>query len=257
MKNISRNTFLKQSMGISASLFLIPSLSFPGFSRPVGMDESELWNRMVKANDDHVQALMDHGDAANKHGGRSYGYNFAMLASAYCCADSRFHKSTMVVDLLDYTTGKLMENQRPDGTINAGNLESPPDTAFIMEPLCAGVFILHQNKNKQLSLVKSKIKDFVLKTGEALVVGGVHTPNHRWVVCHALARINQLYPDQKYVNRIDEWLSEGIYMDRDGHYPERSMNYSDVENNAFIAMGRLLDRPNLFDAPRKSLEMTY
>ncbi|MDN3670376.1 hypothetical protein QWY93_13730 [Echinicola jeungdonensis] len=257
MKNISRNTFLKQSMGIGASLFLMPTLSFPGFSRPVGMEKSELWNRMVKANDEHVQALMDHGDAANKHRGRSFGYNFAMLASAYCCPDSQFYESTKVVDLLDYTTDKLIENQRPDGTINAGNLESPPDTAFIMEPLCAGVYILSQNKNNELSPVKSKIKKFVLKTGEALVVGGVHTPNHRWVVCHALARINQLYPDKKYVNRIDEWLSEGIYMDKDGHYPERSMNYSDVENNAFIAMGRLLDRPKLFEAPRKSLEMTY
>lgn len=81
--------------------------------------------------------------------------------------------------------------------------------------------------------------------------------DHRWVLCHALARINQLYPDPSYVSRIDEWLSEGIFIDEDGHYPERSMNYSDIENNAFITMGRLLNRPKLFDAPRKSLTMTY
>ncbi|GAB3647023.1 hypothetical protein GCM10028791_08260 [Echinicola sediminis] len=258
MKNITRKTFLKQSLGLGTAMYMMPML---GFSSPQNNPRfgsfSELWDKMVQANDAHVKALLDQGDAANKHGGRSYGYNFAMLASAYCCKDSKYYESPKLIELLDYTTDKLIENQRPDGTINAGNLESPPDTGFIMEPLCAGVYILSKKDDKALQAVKGKIKGFVLKTGEALVVGGIHTPNHRWVVCHALARINQLYPDQKYVNRIDEWLSEGIYMDEDGHYPERSMNYSDVENNAFIALGRLLDRPQLFEAPRKSLEMTY
>ncbi|QDH80453.1 hypothetical protein FKX85_15950 [Echinicola soli] len=257
MKKINRNTFLKQSLGLGGAMYLMPSLGFSFSGRKRYETMTPLWNEMVKANDQHVQNLLEKGDQANKHGGRSYGYNFAMLAAAYCCTDSRYYEDHKVIGLLDYTADKLIENQRPDGTINAGNLESPPDTAFIMEPLCAGVYILSQKADGELDPVKKKIKGFVLKTGEALVVGGVHTPNHRWVVCHALARINQLYPEQKYVDRIDEWLSEGIYLDKDGHYPERSMNYSDVENNAFIALGRLLDRPELYAAPRKSLEMTY
>ncbi|AGA79718.1 hypothetical protein Echvi_3502 [Echinicola vietnamensis DSM 17526] len=257
MKKINRSTFLKQTFGLGSALYLMPTLGFSLPEKPRYSGQGQLWQDMVKANDQHIQQLLEKGDEANKHGGRSFGYNFAMLASAYCCADARFYEDPRVITLLDYTADKLIENQRPDGTINAGNLESPPDTAFIMEPLCAGVFILSQQSDAKLDGVKAKIKGFVLKTGEALVVGGIHTPNHRWVVCHALARINQLYPDPKYVERIDEWLSEGIYMDQDGHYPERSMNYSDVENNAFIAMGRLLDRPELYAAPRKSLEMTY
>lgn len=61
-----------------------------------------------------------------------------------------------------------------------------------------------------------------------MVTGGVHTPNHRWVICSALSQINALFPDIKYVNRIDEWLSEGIYINEDGHFPERSSNYSAV-----------------------------
>ena len=212
---------------------------------------------MVAANDAFIQDLMDRGVAANRHGGRSNGYNFAMLAAGYACKDSSFYKNPLLIVLLDKTTEKLIKTQRPDGTINAGNLESPPDTAFIMEPVCAGVFILSQLEDDALAPLMVKIKSFVLKVGAALVVGGVHTPNHRWVLCHALTRINQLYPDPSYVSRIDEWLSEGIFIDEDGHYPERSMNYSVVENNAFIAMGRLLNRPELFEAPRKSLSMTY
>ncbi|WP_162342461.1 hypothetical protein [Cyclobacterium salsum] len=258
MRKITRNTFLKQSISVGASLYFMPNFGSAGHLPIVRANSfSELWEKMVSANDAHVKSLLEIGDAANRHGGRSFGYNFAFLAAAFACKDSRFQQDNRLISLLHTTADKLIGSQRPDGTINAGNLESPPDTAFIMEPLCAGVYILNNLRDGNLKPVLTKIEAFIKKAGEALVIGGVHTPNHRWVVCHALARINQLYPDAKYKERIDEWLSEGIYLDEDGHYPERSMNYSDVENNAFITLGRLLNRPELFEAPRKSLEMTY
>lgn len=248
---------MKQSIGIGASIVMLPLVGFPSNREVSKRSFSGLWENMVAANDEFIQDLMDRGEVANRHGGRSNGYNFAMLAAGYACRDSNFYKDPLLVDLLDKTTDNLIKTQRPDGTINAGNLESPPDTAFIMEPVCAGVFILSQTEDNALASLMEKIKVFIVKVGAALVVGGIHTPNHRWVLCHALARINQLYPDPSYVSRIDEWLGEGIFIDEDGHYPERSMNYSDVENNAFITMGRLLNRPELLDAPRKSLTMTY
>jgi hypothetical protein len=258
LKKINRNSFLKKSIGIGTSMVMLPLLGFPSISSlPKQASIAGLWARMVAANDVFIQDLMDKGAAANRHGGRSNGYNFAMLSAGYACKDSQFHMNPLLIELLDKTTDNLIASQRPDGTINAGNLESPPDTAFIMEPVCAGVFILSEIEDVALIPLLVKVKSFVEKVGAALVVGGIHTPNHRWVLCHALARINHLYPDTSYVNRIDEWLSEGIFIDEDGHYPERSMNYSDVENNAFITMGRLLNRPELFEAPRKSLAMTY
>ncbi len=243
---------------MGATMYALPNFLLAGDLSMDGKNSfSELWKKMVTANDAHVSSLLEMGDAANRHGGRSFGYNFAFLAAAYVCKDSEYYQANRLIPLLESTADKLIASQRPDGTINAGNLESPPDTAFIMEPLCAGVYILSTLQDRRLKPVMLKIEDFIKKAGEALVVGGVHTPNHRWVVCHALARINQLYPDGRYLDRIDEWLSEGIFLDEDGHYPERSMNYSDVENNAFITLGRLLNRPELFEAPRKSLQMTY
>ncbi|EON75398.1 hypothetical protein ADIS_4102 [Lunatimonas lonarensis] len=255
---MNRHQFLKHTLGLGAGMLISPlfGYSLDGIWS-IRSRDVPFWDAMVAANDRHVAALMAEGDRANRHGGRSYGYNFAIVAASFACPDSQFFRDGRLLPLFEHSVAQLKRNQRPDGTINAGNLESPPDTAFIMEPLCAGIYILMGLADGRLAAILAEAKPFVLKAGDAMLTGGVHTPNHRWVVCHALARINQLYPDPAYVRRIDEWLAEGIFLDEDGHYPERSMNYSDVENNAFITLGRLLERPSLFAAPRKSLEMTY
>ncbi len=82
-------------------------------------------------------------------------------------------------------------------------------------------------------------------------------PNHLWVISAALARINVLYPNKKYVDRIEDWLGEGVYINSDGNYLERSRIYSYVEDTAFLAIARLLNKPSLFDSVRKNLATTY
>lgn len=261
MSRINRNTFLKRSLCAGSSLLLAPfshNLLFAGnHTLTSHYSSSDLMKRLVKGNDAHVSDLLLRGNAANRHGNRSLGYNFAKFSAAYCHPSSEFYTNPSLLVKLTEITNNLISLLRPDGTVNAGNLESPPDTAFIMEPLCSGVYILSQNNQKDLNKIKEAIKGFILKVGNALTTGGVHTPNHRWEICSALAWINKLYPDKRYVNRIDEWLSEGIFIDEDGHYPERSMNYADVENRAFITIGRLLNRPKLYAPVKKALEMTY
>jgi hypothetical protein len=72
-----------------------------------------------------------------------------------------------------------------------------------------------------------------------------------------LARIHALYPDKKYLDRVEDWLGEGIFIDSDGHFPERSMNYAAVEDNSLINMSRLLNKPELLEPVRRNLDMTY
>jgi hypothetical protein len=151
----------------------------------------------------------------------------------------------------------LLKAQAPDGTVNVGNLESPPDTAFVVEIVTAAAFVLQKENSGTVSVLKNNLKTFLVKAGDALTVGGVHTPNHRWVVSAALARINALYPNKKYVARIEEWLSEGVYINSDGNYAERSRIYSNVENTAFVAIARLLNKPSLLEPVRKNLTTTY
>jgi len=109
----------------------------------------------------------------------------------------------------------------------------------------------------QLKGIKKNLKKFILNAGDALSVGGIHTPNHRWVVCMALSRINSLFPNKKYIERIDEWLREKIDIDEDGQYTEKSAAiYSPLTDRCLITIAKLLNRRELFGPVRKNLEMT-
>lgn len=256
MKNINRSEFLKTSMKAGAFVafaqFGSPLLS--AAQRNHGGIDTDIMNRLITANDEKVGAILQSQKTAT---GRAMGHEFAFLASAYASASSKYYHDAKLVAPLERLTSILFEHQSEDGTLNLGNLESPPDTAFLMESLTAGAYILVKDNSPAMSKINSEIKKFIQKAGEALITGGVHTPNHRWVVCGVLARLNELYTDRRYLNRIDDWLGEGIFQDKDGHYPERSQNYAEVENNSMITMGRLLNRPAMFDYAKKNLEMTY
>ncbi len=262
MNRINRETFIKQCANISAVAMVSPYsahlISGTEDSAQINKtEENNLLKRMVEANDKQVTNLLKSMDIQGVWDPRRLGYQFAMLSASFCHPGSVHHQNPQVALHLERIAKQLLELQRHDGTINSGNLESPPDTAFVLEPLCAGMTILMQNKSEALDNSKRNIRKFILQAAEALTLGGVHTPNHRWVICSALARINTLYPEQKYINRINDWLGEGIFIDSDGHFPERSRNYSEVESRSLITMGRLLKMPSLFEPVRKNLEMTY
>jgi hypothetical protein len=258
MNKMDRNTFLKQSMKASAFLLVnpVPSFLFAQNAKARFAPKENLLERLVAANDRQVEKVLQ-SDFDNRVFGRRIGADLALLAASYSSPTSRYFESNAVVQPLQKLAQHLLQAQAPDGTANFGNLESPPDTAFLLETVTAAAFLLAKEKSGALNDIKNSIKEFLLKAGEALVVGGVHTPNHRWVVSAALARLNALYPSKKYIDRINEWLGEGVFMNADGNYPERSRIYSMVENNALLTIGRLLNKPSLFEPVRKNLEATY
>jgi hypothetical protein len=257
MHIIKRKQFLK-----TGALVLLAPLLNNAMVKAAGkqyffLTDENLLKRLNAANDKQVAALLQSVNEMAINFSRKTGYDFAALAAGYCSAGSVYYHNNMLVEKLQILSSALAGQQSADGTVNISNLESPPDTAFLVEILSAAAHILSKDNSAALSAVQKSVKDFLISAGNGLTTGGVHTPNHRWVICAALARLNALYPNKKYVARINDWLSEGIFIDADGHYPERSAGiYAGVENSAFITVARLLQKPQLLQYVRKNLTMS-
>ena len=248
-----RRHFLK-----SAALTIAGSrLHLPARAQAPSPSGTAIYPRLVRANDARMSELGAVAAGARGFSARGTANQLQMWAAAYCAPESRYYRSAALVRRMQEATASLRGAQHRDGTIDSGNLQSPPDTAFVVEPLAVAMTNLNRHDSADLTPLKEGLKTFLLSAGEALTVGGVHTPNHRWGVCAALARINSLYPAAKYVRRIAEWLSEGIDIDVDGQFSERSVgNYSAVTNNWLIILARLLGREELLEPVRRNLELT-
>ncbi|TDW44639.1 hypothetical protein EV144_10887 [Flavobacterium sp. 270] len=260
MKNqISRGEFIRLS-SLSLGGVLVSNSIFANdfFSNTIEAKEDiQLMKKLILNNDLKVKSILNKAPKdpnirdANFRG--IAGTIFIMSASL-CNSGSEYYKSNVLADKINEQIDIMLKEQYEDGTLDAGgNRQSPPDTAFILESICPATEILNSSKQQNLTVLKDKLKKFILNAGEAMVTGGVHTPNHRWVICAALASINSLYPNVRYVERIDEWIAEGIDLNEDGHFLERSGIYSAVIDKALITMSRLLKRPELLEIVNKNL----
>ena len=179
------------------------------------------------------------------------------FATAYLHPQSRHFHSSLVLDRLKLTAECFARVQTPDGNWNlpTTNYNSPPDTAFIIQGMGRTLLNARQYGFPEFeALVLPAIK----KAGEALIRGGMHTPNHRWVACSALALLNELYPDPRYLRRIDQWLAETIDIDADGQYTERSsIGYNGICNQALTICAHSLNRPELLNPVRQNIQAMF
>jgi hypothetical protein len=228
--------------------------------------------RLVSANDDRVRQYLLRQERRRGHrwlGGipNEYGIHTAgetagfvsALACASAAPESAFFRSEALVEPLRLAIGYLRKAQHDDGTVDlhSTNFHSPPDTAFVLELLCPVAVILNALRWRPHEELLSELGRFIVKGGEALDTGGIHTPNHRWVVSSALARVHALFPDRRHVARIDQWLDEGIDVDPDGQFAERSTSvYSPIVDRCLLTVARLLERPALNEPVRRNLDMT-
>jgi len=179
------------------------------------------------------------------------------LASVFLTPESRYHRSSDLLGRMERAAEYLIRAQHDDGTIDLSetNFGSPPDTGFALEPLCATAEVLRDRTYEETRRLETTLETFIRRAASGLTTGGIHTPNHRWVVVSALARCHHLFPDPRYLNRVNQWLAEGIDLDEEGQFAERSTGvYNAVTDRALLTTGRMLDRPALFEPVRKNLE---
>jgi len=152
----------------------------------------------------------------------------------------------------------MKRRQHEDGLIdlNTSNFHSPPDTAFMVEELAALYEVVRSyERSPRRDRFLEQLESVIVPACEGIARGGVHTPNHRWKVASALTLADRIWPHENWRTEAQAYLDEGIDIDRDGEFTERSTGcYNCVCDRALILLGRALGRPEYLQYADRNLE---
>lgn len=179
------------------------------------------------------------------------------LVAAYRSPESALHGSGQAVAAMIAQLRALLAVQTASGLFAGGdNVQSPPDSAFTVNDVC-DAHVLAAGAGPELREVTAALAEIADAATGSLLTGGVHTPNHRWELSAALARLHRSFPDDRLLDRIEEWLAEGIDIDAEGLYSERSANYAaHVSNPSLLLLAEVLGRADLLYAVERNLATT-
>lgn len=212
---------------------------------------------VTAAADRQAAAILSRPEAGGGLGPRGVLRQMRRLATPFAWPDSKYFHDDALLAPIEALLAKVEAAQHDDGTFSSGNRHSPPDTAFLIADMAVMAAGLGKDQRPESRAVAARLATMMRKAGPALATGGIHTPNHRWELCAALARIDQVAPDPAYRARIDQWLAEGVDLDADGFYSERSSIYaSEVSNPSLLVLARLPGLAGLRDLVRRNLQTT-
>jgi hypothetical protein len=259
--SLPRRHFLAGTAAGTAAVSGLLAAGAPGASA-AGRTDKPFLDLLTKAADQRVAEVVDGLDATlaqlnNLGQARPAARGLRLLTSVHVWADAGHHHDAALIAPMTRLADALAAAQFDDGLFDQGAVHSPPDTAFSIVDLGLLYGLLDDDGHPSTAKVRATLKTILRKAGAGLATGGLHTPNHRWKVCAALARINSFWPDARYTRRIDAWLAEGIDQYDAGQYSERSATYAPIVTNpALLTLARLTGRPKLYDTVRRNLEAT-
>ena len=180
------------------------------------------------------------------------------LLSVYFCPDSKYYRNEILRERLLNASKFLVKIQHKDGTIDLceTNYYSPPDTAFAVWSYTPWLEFLRKIHLKgQEKEILENLEYFLKRASIALQSGGFHTANHRWVNASALAKLGNLFNNEKCKKAAEEYLEEGIDCNEDGLFSEKSIGvYNPICASAMLILAEELKKPELMNYVIKALE---
>ncbi len=153
----------------------------------------------------------------------------------------------------------LLRMQRSSGRLDliSCNPDSGPDTAFSAIPICLGIeHLVKAGFPAELKMLRDTLETFLRHAAHGLITGGIHTPNHRWVVTSALLLLQKLFPDLDARPTADAYLAETFDIDDEGFFIERSAGvYDAVCDRSLFIIDRCIGLPAAREAALRNLRL--
>ncbi len=194
---------------------------------------------------------------AEPSNGTGYASHFT---AAYYNPDSIYYRKEELLDAAIDAMDFALSTMNEDGTIDLRetNFHDATCNGFAMHPLGNAYKLLNKmtgNTPKENKL-KELFHEYTVRSGDAMVNFGFHTPNHRWVLSAALSYCYTLTGDERYRNHIQKFLDEGIDCDEEGEFTERSAGiYNIICDRSLITMAEELNMPELYEVVTRNLNM--
>lgn len=182
----------------------------------------------------------------------------ATWAASLVNPESKFFHDVELLRALERGALFMLNRQHEDGTISLGstNFNSPPDTSFVVGGVSQMYQLLRKHGWSGTKTAEADIRLFLERTIPALLTGGGHTPNHRWVITAALSQLYEIFELPELLERAEEWLAEGMDITEDGEWTERSNGiYNGVSDISLYHTARVMKRPELLEFVRSNLRM--
>ncbi|MEN6417301.1 MAG: hypothetical protein ABFC73_00105 [Clostridiaceae bacterium] len=187
-------------------------------------------------------------------------YRLMTMLSGLMNEDSAWYASDTLKERIDQGLSFVEKRQRANGLFDYEicNFDSPPDTAFILKKILPTYAFL--KKTGKYEAFEARLEAILKKGAQGLMQGGFHTPNHRWAIASVLANCGALWGEETYLREAERYLAEGIDINGDGEYAERSSgNYNRVNNDSMLMLAQALsdDRYEAYAARNLTMMLSY
>jgi len=187
------------------------------------------------------------GDTGGWCDGRETAYRLARLIAGACWGDLIDVDHRVLQEGIRRAAKFIVRRQSPNGLMDMIGIYAVNEAGFPVPGLVAAYKHLAKADPILFEEIAADLKQYILRACEAVLAGSAHTANHRWTAaCAPLAAAYSVWPDDRYLAKINDYLSDGIDCDENGFwYEERSPNYNMVANSGLAIIADCLNRPEL------------
>ena len=198
--------------------------------------EKGYWWRLMNIGKDitslDYKGFIDDNSGICESAGWGSGIAFTNAIALYLCPMSKYYLDQEVLSIASDYLSNMVLNQNEDGTwdLKGSNFHDATASAFTIEQLISSLHLMKKecSNHKELLIIIDQVEKLLLKAGEALLVGGFHTPNHRWVISAALSYLYAEFKDNKYLNEATKYLNEVLIVMKMVPFSEKSVETTDA-----------------------------